>query len=223
VRFCTSYTPRCRGRVCFRDLSDSNRTLQGVSHLKLHILFFGLACSASLAMAQQDPSAFISAGRGLELMPPKYWEPGPNTSISGGYRIAPGFLLCGYVDFNSSSFLGDESPSNTGSFSLTSFFLGAKAYATIPGNRASPYFFGAVGSTKATSDQDTVYTHHHGYLLVSSVYRGTAVTFLGAVGSDIRIYKGMFCFGEIRVSARLQTVVFGLSMMGRAGIGFNFY
>ena len=140
-----------------------------------------------------------------------------------GYQIVPGILLCGYADFNSSTFQRDESPSSTGSYSTTAFFLAAKTYAVIPGSKASPYFIGGVGATKATSDQDTVYTYHHGNLEVLHVNRGTALTILGAIGSDIRVYKGLFCFGEIRASASVKSIVFGLTLMGRAGIGFNFY
>ncbi len=174
-------------------------------------------------LAQQDPTGFVSAGRGLELTRPLYWEPQPNTNVSLGYRIFPGLMLCGYLDFNSFSFQGDESPSSTGSYSLNSFFFGAKVYATIPGNRASPYFIGAVGSSMEASDQDTVFTHHHGNLIVYHVNRGPAVTFFGAIGSDVRVYKGLFCFGELRVSSRLKSIVFGLSMTARAGVGFNFF
>ncbi len=191
--------------------------------MRAYILFFGLACSASLMLAQQDPTAFVSAGRGLELTRPMHWEPRPNTNVSLGYRIFPGLMLCGYADFNSFSFQGEESPSSTGSYSLTSFFFGAKVYATIPGNRASPYFIGAVGSSMEASDQDTLFTHHHGNLIVYHVNRSPSLAFFGAIGSDVRIYEGLFCFGELRVSWKFLSIVSGLSMTARAGIGFNVY
>jgi hypothetical protein len=174
-------------------------------------------------MAQRYPLAYVSAGRGLVTMYSPRWAPDANTHVGAGYAIAPGFLICGYADFNSFTFQGDEGPSSTGSYSTTAYFLGAKAYATIPGNRASPYFIGAVGTTKAMSGQDTVYTHHHGNLQVYQVSRGSALSFLGAVGSDIRVYNGLFCFAEIGVGASVRSSVFGLTLTARAGVGYNFY
>jgi hypothetical protein len=191
--------------------------------LRLRILFFGLVSFSSLVVAQQDPVAFVSAGRGFTILHPQDWEPEPNTSISVGYRLSRGLMLAGYIDFNSFSFQGDEGPSSTGSSSLTSFLVGVKASAIIPASILSPYFFGAVGPSKVTSDQDTVFTHHHGFLQVFGVSRGTTVTFLGAVGSDIRIYKGFFCFGEVRASAGLNSHVYDFLIAWRAGIGYNLF
>ena len=174
-------------------------------------------------MSQQGPTAFIAAGRGLSLVRPEYWEPEPNTSISAGYRFAPRLLLTACLDFNKVTFKGDENPKSTGSYSLNSFLLGVKVSDSIPGSILSPYFIGAFGPSKVTSDQDTVFTHHHGSLQVYGLNRGTTITILGAVGSDIRIYKGLFCFCELRVNAGLDSKVYEFDILWRAGIGFNFY
>jgi hypothetical protein len=106
---------------------------------------------------------------------------------------------------------------------MTSFFLGGKVSTTISTSILSPYIVGLLGWSRANSAEDTVFTNHHGALRVYRVIHGDTFTILGAVGSDIAIYKGLFGFAEIRASSGLNTDIYDLLIMWRAGIGFNFY
>jgi hypothetical protein len=198
--------------------------------LKLRILFFGFVCSSSLVLAQQDPELFISIGRGFTINqlnsdPNVLWKPAPNTNVAVGYRVLPSLFLVGYFDYNSFSFQGYyRNTQSTGSYSLNSLLLGAKASITIPGKILSPYFLGLVGSSWATSAQDTVFnTNKMGELYIWHTVRGQTLTILGALGSDIAIYKGLFAFGEFRASGGFDSHVYDVLIMWRAGIGFNFY
>ena len=202
----------------------------GVQLLKLRILFFALVCFSSLVLAQQDPVAFISAGRGLTINqlrndPNVLWKPEPNTNIAVGYGLWPGLFLVGYFDHNSFSFQGYyRNAHSAGSYSLSSLLLGGKASTTISGKILSPYFLGLVGLSWATSAQDTVFgSSNLGDLAVYHTIRGKTFTILGAVGSDIAIYKGLFAFGEVRASTGLDSSVYDLLIMWRAGIGFNLF
>ncbi len=194
--------------------------------MKLSVLFFALACFSPLLLAQQDPVAFISAGRGLAIN--RYydpWKPGANTNIAAGYRLWRGLFLVGYFDYNPFSFEGYyQNTRTTGSYSLSSLLLGAKASMTIPGKIASPYFLGLIGLSRATSTQDTTFSvSAGGELRVSRTALGETFTFLGAVGSDIAIYKGLFAFLEVRASAGLDSQIYDITLMYRAGVGFNFF
>jgi hypothetical protein len=198
--------------------------------LKFRILFLGLVCLSSHLLGQQDPVACISLGRGfiinqLRSDPNVLWKPDPNTNIAVGYRLWPGLFIVGYYDYNSFSFRGSyHNLQSSGSYSLSSLLLGVKASATISGKILSPYFLGLVGRSWATSAQDTVFnTNKMGELYVWQTIRGQTLTILCALGSDFAIYKGLFAFGEFRASAGLDSHVYDILIMWRAGIGFNLY
>jgi hypothetical protein len=217
---------RCRGGACFPVLADVHYYSLGVRPLKLSVLFLALACFSSLLPAQEDPVAFICVGRGLAIN--SYydlWKPGANTSVAAGYRVWPGLFLVGCYDYTPFSFEGYyQNTRTTGSYSLISFLVGAKASMTIPGKVASPYFLGLIGVSWTTSTQDTAFSSSPaGELRVYPAALGETFTFLGAVGSDIRIYKGLFAFLEVRAGAGLDSQIYDITLMYRAGVGFNFF
>jgi hypothetical protein len=194
--------------------------------LKLQILFLVLVSFSSLVVAQQDPIAFVSAGRGLIInRGDDVWKPQPNTNIAAGYRVWPGLLLVGYFDYNSFSFQGSyKNAQSTGSYSLSSLLIGMKASITIPGKSLSPYLLALVGPSWAISAQDTVFsTSKMGDPTVYHTIRGNTFAILGAVGADIAIYKGLFGLVEVRASEGFDTRVYDVLIMWRAGIGFNFF
>ena len=63
------------------------------------------------------------------------------------------------------------------------------------------------------STRDTVFDNYRGSLQVFDAIRGNTVSGLGAVGSDIMIYKGFFGFVEIRASGSLDSRIYDIIWM----------
>jgi hypothetical protein len=182
-----------------------------------------LAWSATTLYAQQDSVVSVFVGRGLLFYGTSMiWECDRNTSISMAYRFRSDMSIIAYLDFNSFSFVGDESPQSGGNYSLASILVGAKRTGTVPGTALFPYFIVAVGMSWPTSPQDTVFRHHHGYLEVYRAPKNNTITLLGSIGVDFKIYRPLYGFVELRASEGINIDIYNLSVMWRAGLGFTF-
>ena len=183
------------------------------------VLFFS-------ADAQVDPRAFISAGKGLYTdAAAVLWSLDGNTNVSAGYTLGSTLMVVGNFDHDTYSFHGFHTYDfhSPGNFFMNSIYIGLKYSRPIPSRVVSPYMMGLIGVSNARPAQDTVFYTHWPDIVVSHGVSGTTVTFSGAIGADLFIYKGSFAFVEGRISHGLNPKVYPYVMMLRAGIGMAFY
>lgn len=194
--------------------------------MTLSVLLILLICCSTRLVAQQEPIAFASAGRGFPINSSDPWKVDLNASVLGGYRLGAGVMVIAYFDYNGYSFADyyHDTLSYSASRRTFSVLAGAKVSAIIPQNSTSPYFIGALGVSNTSSSSDSVFRYTGGgHLIVLNVSRGNTVSFLAAVGADIEIYRGITAFAEVRTSGGFKSSIYDILWMYRAGIGISIY
>ena len=193
--------------------------------MKIALSVLLICCSARL-VAQQEPTAFASAGLGFPINSSDPWKIDLNASVLGGYRLGAHAMAIAYFDYNKYSFAGYYGGTlyymaNRRTFSM---LTGVKLSMMIPQKSASPYFLGALGVSNTSSSSDSVFRYTGGgKLVILNVSTGSTASFLAAVGVDIEIYRGITAFAEVRTSAGFKSEIHDILWMYRAGIGISIY
>jgi len=189
------------------------------------ILFMLVCCSVRVA-AQQDPKVFGSVGGGFSIHSNERWKLDLNASLWGGYRLSPSVTTIAYLDYNGYSFAGyyEGSLYYTAHRRTLSVLVGAKISMRIPEKPISPYFLGALGLSNTTSSRDSIFGYTGGgSLLVFKVNSGNTPSFLTALGADVSISRRFSLFLEIRTSFGLDSDLYDILWLYRAGIGIVIY
>ena len=185
--------------------------------MKVVLFLICLGCALP-AVAQQNSDVFVCAARGWMLNRNGEWKLDLNASAYAGYRVDSDVLVLGYLDYNDFSL---NAQTYTVSWKKYSGLMGVKASLPIPDGRVAPYFMGALGVSSVTASSDTVYSfgsseHTRSLYHVGS---GNTVSFLGAVGTDISIYRGVALILELRTTFGVNTSLYDLLIQYRAGLG----